>query len=106
MTEGDTLPNLCGFLTERVTAALLEEQLVATMTHFTASEDTDEAAVAAAMQAAAERPLSKVDFNALEARLKRELIFIGLLEDPDKVRARPLRVAAVIPNPVRLLCTP
>jgi hypothetical protein len=86
VTEGTTLPQLCGFLTGRIAAALLEEQLVATMAHFTAGEESDEAAVAAALQAAAERPAARIDFNALEARLKRELVFIGLLEDPEQVR--------------------
>ena len=84
-TEGDTMPLLCGFLTERITAALLEEQVAAVATSFAMSEDGDDAAMQAAMQAAAERPTSRVDFNALEARLRRELTFIGLLEDPSKV---------------------
>ena len=79
------MPLLCGFLTERITAALLEEQVAAVATSFAMSEDGDDAAMQAAMQAAAERPTSRVDFNALEARLRRELTFIGLLEDPSKV---------------------
>jgi len=84
-TDGDTLPQMAGFLAERLMAALLEEQVVENPVNgfVGAGEEGEEGAH---LPLSSDRAPLRVDFNALEARLRRELAFIGLLKDPTKVR--------------------
>lgn len=82
-TEGDTITPTCGALVARVVAGLLEEGIIPAqltspigLNATTTNEGVDETNVMMDRNSAI-----YMDPSTLEARIKRELIFIGLLDD-------------------------